>query len=50
MPESKRKGVRVTVRLAPADLAVLERLAKRWGVTVGAALRKCLDVVAGKER
>ncbi len=49
LPLAQRKGVRVTVRLTPAETALLARLAKRWGEQTGAALRRCIAVASRQE-
>ncbi len=46
----KRRGDRVTLRFTSAELVELQRLADRWGVKIGEALRRCFAKVASEEK
>ena len=52
LPAAKRRRARVTLRLNAREQAGLSRLASRWDVSAGEALRRCLAKVAevSKER
>ena len=50
LTRSKRRADRLTVRLTPAELAMVERLGHDWAVSPVEVLRRCLrQVIEGKE-
>lgn len=43
---ARKRGDRLTVRLTPAELALVERLGRAWDETPVEVLRRCLREVA----
>lgn len=49
IPAAERRADRVTLRMTETEMAALVRVAKKWGISTGAALRRCLELATKGE-